>query len=162
MSSMCSCFVFPSRRRHTRCALVTGVQTCALPILPAGDDGVMPSAATIDFPAYLDEQAPGFRAELAAILERFGDDFPGLPLDRRVALVRDFSVADPAAFRRLVFHVYDSYYQDEGVFAAIGARPGPPFPRGYAIPDGDLSSLEAVTTRGTGYQLGRASCRERG
>src|SRR3546814_20175851 len=28
-------FFFPSRRRHTRCALVTGVQTCALPILPA-------------------------------------------------------------------------------------------------------------------------------
>src|SRR3546814_4427430 len=26
-----SCF-FSSRRRHTRCALVTGVQTCALPI----------------------------------------------------------------------------------------------------------------------------------
>src|SRR3546814_5859987 len=25
-------FVFSSRRRHTRCALVTGVQTCALPI----------------------------------------------------------------------------------------------------------------------------------
>src|SRR3546814_6919522 len=38
---MCSCesclclivfFFFSSRRRHTRCALVTGVQTCALPI----------------------------------------------------------------------------------------------------------------------------------
>src|SRR3546814_19392629 len=33
-------FFFSSRRRHTRCALVTGVQTCALPIsgleLPAG------------------------------------------------------------------------------------------------------------------------------
>src|SRR3546814_15206230 len=27
-----SCFFFSSRRRHTRCALVTGVQTCALPI----------------------------------------------------------------------------------------------------------------------------------
>src|SRR3546814_2248521 len=27
------CF-FSSRRRHTRCALVTGVQTCALPICP--------------------------------------------------------------------------------------------------------------------------------
>src|SRR3546814_15123555 len=26
------CFLFASRRRHTRCALVTGVQTCALPI----------------------------------------------------------------------------------------------------------------------------------
>src|SRR3546814_8211046 len=29
----CFCF-FSSRRRHTRCALVTGVQTCALPIYP--------------------------------------------------------------------------------------------------------------------------------
>src|SRR3546814_1457902 len=28
------CFFFSSRRRHTRCALVTGVQTCALPIYP--------------------------------------------------------------------------------------------------------------------------------
>src|SRR3546814_565232 len=27
-------FVFSSRRRHTGCALVTGVQTCALPISP--------------------------------------------------------------------------------------------------------------------------------
>src|SRR3546814_650127 len=26
------CFFFSSRRRHTICALVTGVQTCALPI----------------------------------------------------------------------------------------------------------------------------------
>src|SRR3546814_7816265 len=28
-------FFFSSRRRHTRCALVTGVQTCALPIWTA-------------------------------------------------------------------------------------------------------------------------------
>src|SRR3546814_16389532 len=28
-------FFFSSRRRHTRCALVTGVQTCALPISTA-------------------------------------------------------------------------------------------------------------------------------
>src|SRR3546814_3615679 len=31
---MIACFFFSSRRRHTRCALVTGVQTCALPIFP--------------------------------------------------------------------------------------------------------------------------------
>src|SRR3546814_3348361 len=29
-------FFFSSRRRHTRCALVTGVQTCALPIFFVG------------------------------------------------------------------------------------------------------------------------------
>src|SRR3546814_15584821 len=34
-------FFFSSRRRHTRCALVTGVQTCALPISSTtGSDGV--------------------------------------------------------------------------------------------------------------------------
>src|SRR3546814_4659724 len=32
------CFFFSSRRRHTRCALVTGVQTCALPISAANRD----------------------------------------------------------------------------------------------------------------------------
>src|SRR3546814_5171254 len=40
---LCTCvlfvfFFFSSRRRHTRCALVTGVQTCALPILCRGID----------------------------------------------------------------------------------------------------------------------------
>src|SRR3546814_16804271 len=40
---MCFCFFVSSRRRHTRCALVTGVQTCALPICsdvspPLGDE----------------------------------------------------------------------------------------------------------------------------
>src|SRR3546814_14594669 len=32
-------FFFSSRRRHTSCALVTGVQTCALPICLGGDLG---------------------------------------------------------------------------------------------------------------------------
>src|SRR3546814_12476117 len=36
---MFRCFFFSSRRRHTRCALVTGVQTCALPILRASAAG---------------------------------------------------------------------------------------------------------------------------
>src|SRR3546814_2978164 len=43
-------FFFPSRRRHTRCALVTGVQTCALPIFDrhrrprGGDARLLPQA----------------------------------------------------------------------------------------------------------------------
>src|SRR3546814_18226061 len=32
LTVLCFVFFFSSRRRHTRCALVTGVQTCALPI----------------------------------------------------------------------------------------------------------------------------------
>src|SRR3546814_3510460 len=37
MEVVCLFFIFSSRRRHTRCALVTGVQTCALPILGSGE-----------------------------------------------------------------------------------------------------------------------------
>src|SRR3546814_6135332 len=37
-------FFFSSRRRHTRCALVTGVQTCALPIFPT-----VPASTTAQF-----------------------------------------------------------------------------------------------------------------
>src|SRR3546814_10366432 len=39
-------FFFSSRRRHTRCALVTGVQTCALPIC-FGDMAVVFAAALL-------------------------------------------------------------------------------------------------------------------
>src|SRR3546814_2558677 len=40
----CSIFFFSSRRRHTSCALVTGVQTCALPISAAVAAAVAGSA----------------------------------------------------------------------------------------------------------------------
>src|SRR3546814_4557822 len=41
-------FFFSSRRRHTRCALVTGVQTCALPIYAVREDGVYVEAGEND------------------------------------------------------------------------------------------------------------------
>src|SRR3546814_8947942 len=37
MPDLLQTFFFSSRRRHTRCALVTGVQTCALPISLTAD-----------------------------------------------------------------------------------------------------------------------------
>src|SRR3546814_2468642 len=42
---MCYVFFFSGRRRHTRCALVTGVQTCALPSHAANGLGREPGAA---------------------------------------------------------------------------------------------------------------------
>src|SRR3546814_14425589 len=39
-------FFFSSRRRHTRCALVTGVQTCALPISRCRREHRLPDHAT--------------------------------------------------------------------------------------------------------------------
>src|SRR3546814_2083280 len=42
-------FFFSSRRRHTSCALVTGVQTCALPIfLPGQESGQLLTGMTAE------------------------------------------------------------------------------------------------------------------
>src|SRR3546814_15558911 len=40
-------FFFSSRRRHTRCALVTGVQTCALPVSENRSAGIVSSSVAI-------------------------------------------------------------------------------------------------------------------
>src|SRR3546814_7202748 len=67
-------FFFSSRRRHTRCALVTGVQTCALPIFKA---------------------APGYEHALAAAL---GDDLEAAicPEGKRYWIVAAPQEVDPA------------------------------------------------------------------
>src|SRR3546814_7107908 len=55
-------FFFSSRRRHTRCALVTGVQTCALPISPGAPGHV--GAGFANFIASLsDSDHPAIRSE---------------------------------------------------------------------------------------------------
>src|SRR3546814_9204866 len=58
------CFCVSSRRRHTRCALVTGVQTCALPI-----SGGETQEVALDDEA--DDLAPTVRRQLVE-LERAG------------------------------------------------------------------------------------------
>src|SRR3546814_6859191 len=58
-------FFFSSRRRHTRCALVTGVQTCALPIYV--------NVGTI---GHVDHGKTTLTAALTKIgAERFGGEF---------------------------------------------------------------------------------------
>src|SRR3546814_10754923 len=44
---LCECFFVSSRRRHTRCALVTGVQTCALPIYLREPEFCCPGGQTV-------------------------------------------------------------------------------------------------------------------
>src|SRR3546814_10597732 len=59
MVCMFSCFFtflffFSSRRRHTRCALVTGVQTCALPISTDSKDQPFYSWKLLNLAYYTD------------------------------------------------------------------------------------------------------------
>src|SRR3546814_2584250 len=58
-------FFFSSRRRHTRCALVTGVQTCALPISIPHIRSPQGSARTWTLPLGFD-QTPNDRSGVLA------------------------------------------------------------------------------------------------
>src|SRR3546814_2234378 len=73
-------FVFPSKRRQTICALVPGVQPCALPISQAKLEAEISASAALLEPAEADmwppvvdavTVAPGYEAALGAAL---GDD----------------------------------------------------------------------------------------
>src|SRR3546814_1402025 len=59
-------FFFSSRRRHTRCALVTGVQTCALPISVNGVQQPLQ-------PNITDSDTPGLQAENRLLREQVAE-----------------------------------------------------------------------------------------
>src|SRR3546814_6350603 len=60
-------FFFSSRRRHTRCALVTGVQTCALPICYVMDLVHVMADDNTAYATIVDEGEPSqlYRVDLA-------------------------------------------------------------------------------------------------
>src|SRR3546814_8964758 len=81
---MCVCmlftffFFFSSRRRHTRCALVTGVQTCALPISLAPDELAGHARVLFVVATYGDGEAPDFARTFARKLREAPPDLDGL------------------------------------------------------------------------------------
>jgi len=113
-------------------------------LVPASDDGAMPSAAEVGFDAYLRTQAADFAPHLVAVLQHFEPAFADLSLAARCERVRDFGAAQPALFQLLLTRVYDCYYQHDRVRAQIGVVTGAPFPQGNRIPQGDLSLLDPV------------------
>src|SRR3546814_11964967 len=67
---MCRFFVFSSGRRHTRCALVTGVQTFALPISRPYPRGRRPGGTIRAPPAGASRQSRGRRSRRRSVRDR--------------------------------------------------------------------------------------------
>src|SRR3546814_3423193 len=70
-------FFFSSRRRHTRCALVTGVQTCALPI---SANIVLPGRIATPRITFLDEQKA--KRENRPVAEIAAESTASIPVGR--------------------------------------------------------------------------------
>src|SRR3546814_3281093 len=93
-------FFFSSRRLHTRCALVTGVQTCALPISAlAVDDTGSPDAANAGqaVAAMMDQRIDQCSGPVAGA--RVDDKAGGLDDDDDVAVLIENLQGDVLALR---------------------------------------------------------------
>src|SRR3546814_8618975 len=78
-------FFFSSRRRHTRCALVTGVQTCALPI---------------SLQRRLAERGTGLQAEVARVRCALAQELLRDPQHSIATVAARLGFADTANFHR--------------------------------------------------------------
>src|SRR3546814_12898650 len=81
-------FFFSSRRRHTRCALVTGVQTCALPICWTAADPIFVSSFAVAALRVIRDYAPTFHRGL--LVWKFPDGWQDAARDLgAVAVIAD-------------------------------------------------------------------------
>src|SRR3546814_5951368 len=75
-------FFFSSRRRHTRCALVTGVQTCALPIYSYPEESQSAAASDLDMASATSAQSEqGDPADAEA--GNISEEQPSVPVEVR-------------------------------------------------------------------------------
>src|SRR3546814_9036117 len=86
MAGFVSFFFFSSRRRHTRCALVTGVQTCALPIYAE----LMANAKTLAADSGLPPELAKIWDRVISFLEGTGGGGPAIPTGPGAPVIQQF------------------------------------------------------------------------
>jgi hypothetical protein len=76
-----------------------------------------------------------------------GEPFAELDATRRAAVAKEFRAAGGVDVATLVRVVLQCYYRDDRVLRSLGLELRPPFPKGYALEQGDWSLLDQVRTR---------------
>src|SRR3546814_1207656 len=98
-------FFFSSRRRHTSCALVTGVQTCALPIFPSRNLTIGNVIAQLDTQLGIPVEDSQFMGPLKV----FPDEFSQAEKDRLSATYKAKTKEIYKAHERLRNFLRDEY-----------------------------------------------------
>jgi hypothetical protein len=111
--------------------------------VPGADD----PAILADIVRSVGRDLPLVREALAAIAAKSAGAFAGLDGDRREALINDYYAGGGAAAASLGRLIVGAYYRDDRVLLALGLEARAPFPKGYALEQGDWSLLDAVRKR---------------
>src|SRR3546814_1433463 len=151
-------FFFSSRRRHTMCALVTGVQTCALPILCAQD----PVACRAQYGDFV-EGVTDYRKELDAA---FGLDIPAsLKADLAIYLYQHQEAIGVALNTEIAEQLQEKYgltSEAAAQWAAVGAAAVGAIKGKYQPNAGSVGNMsELMRQPGFGAQIGTGSQKTR-
>ena len=124
------------------------LRAIAAMIVPASDEYKVPGAddpavqadmlATLGRDTALMQQALDHLARLA------GKPLADLDQARRDAVAQEFRASGGAAAATLVRVVLQCYYRDDRVLRSLGLELRAPFPKGYALEQGDWSILDPV------------------
>lgn len=124
------------------------IPVCAELGLPGADD-----VTIFDRILEIAQASPAaVRQALHRLEEAAGAPFARLDQPGRVAAAVRLRDSWPDSYMLLVGLVVRSYYSDDRVMRSIGMEPRPPFPKGFEVPAGDWSLLDAVRARGKIYR----------
>ena len=124
-------------------------------MIPASDDGRLPSAGTLDLyadrgrlsDARLVVLCDGLRALDELAVEQHDAGFAALSREDATRLVEAYRGVAPGFFGVFVPQSAARYYQHDQVMAALGLDARPPWPEGNTVPDGNWSLLDPVRER---------------
>jgi hypothetical protein len=127
------------------------LRSLAAAMLPAsaeyGVPGADDPAIFADLLASLGRDTAEVKQALAGLARLCPTPFAGLPEPRRAAVAAAFNAAPDAATLTLQRVLLLCYYRDDRVMRALGQEPRAPFPKGFAVEQGDWSLLDPVRTR---------------
>ena len=115
-------------------------------MIPAGPELGMPGA---DDPAILADIVKSIGRDLPLVREAVAavGSLAGLDQDKREAVIADYFARGGRPATLLARVVLGAYYRDDRVLTALGHEARAPFPKGYALEQGDWSLLDAVRHR---------------
>jgi hypothetical protein len=111
--------------------------------VPGADD----TAIQADILATLGRDASQVAEALDHLARLAGAPLAELDAARREAIAKEFRATGAAAAATLIRVVLQCYYRDDRVLRSLGLELRPPFPKGYALEQGDWSLLEPVKAR---------------
>ena len=127
------------------------LRTVAGMIIPASDEYKVPgaddAAIQADIIATLGRDTGLVRQALDHLSRLAGKPLAELDAAKRDAVAKEFRATGGPAAATLIRVVLQCYYRDDRVLRSLGLELRAPFPKGYALEQGDWSLLDSVKAR---------------